>query len=1112
MEAGIQPVSFVCIVTGGEQKRMSEIWYPTEAELRRRVGDRPLEAGDVLERRGAVLHPVVTRMEDRISVEAGVLDGEIHKTRVLFRDAQKLIYYCTCRNFRRVPLCPHGACLLLYAVRHRKLVLGEPEVQTSPDTRAVLDLYLKKAEDISDYLRTDEEHPVTEEDELSLQPEFTEPYTAFSTMYRRGDAKTRDTWYPGISFSIRSGRGRYYMVRDIPSLVEMFRTGGRMEYGKSTTIRHERELLDPESRKVLELLEEQFRLDQEAFDHYTNYFSISTLLRDSICLRGDRFDALVDLYLEKGILGVRSQKQVFLSTQNLPVEISLKKAENAVSLDVHGLESGMPFRTSRYCYVLDNSGRTQPVLHRVDPAFYEAVYSLICRNLKDQTLNEKDLALFGRAVIEPLKEFAKVRDEDGLLEKEIPEKCIPCFYLDQGEKGQLTCFFEFRYPEKTLAWNHKANEGVRCDEIMERKAVALVKHFFNLDSSGRAFVISDPDQAAAFFMEEIETFRRVGEVYVSDRLKRREFDQNTVSLGLSISGDSMLLDFDTGQFPVEELESLYQSLLLKKKYHRLANGMIVRLNGGGLEALAEAAHMAQMKTEDLKSGHVSMPVYRALYLDLLFRKQEGMRQIRDDQFREMIQRFSDVRNTGFQIPEMFRDTVRGYQETGFQWLKTLEHSHFGGILADEMGLGKTLQMITFFSTASRAEKGKGSLVVCPASLILNWGDELQKYAPQIRFTLIMGNLATRRQLIHEHGDDDLWVTSYDLLKRDIDEYREIPFYACVLDEAQYVKNQTTQASKAVKLIQAEQRFVMTGTPIENRISELWNLFDFLMPGYLFSHSRFVEKLENPIIRSDSPGAREQLKRMVQPFVLRRLKKDVLSELPPKMEFIRRIELSTEEQKIYAASVAAARSELNGKVEKLAILAALTRLRQICCDPRLCYENYHGGTSKLDACVELVQSMTENGHQILLFSQFTSMLTTIEERLRHEGISCEVFRGSTTKEKRAELVRSFNEGGFQVFLISLKAGGTGLNLTAADIVIHYDPWWNMAAQNQATDRAHRIGQQEKVQVYKLIASRTIEEKILQLQEKKSMLLDSITEDSDEGILKMSAEDLLALLES
>jgi len=439
---------------------------------------------------------------------------------------------------------------------------------------------------------------------------------------------------------------------------------------------------------------------------------------------------------------------------------------------------------------------------------------------------------------------------------------------------------------------------------------------------------------------------------------------------------------------------------------------------------------------------------------------------------------------------------------------------FGGILADEMGLGKTLQMISYLASLDTSEQNSPSLIVCPASLILNWADELDKFAPGLTYTLIMGTAKERAAKIASGEDQRLWITSYELLRQDIEQYAPLHFTCCILDEGQHIKNQSTLASKAVKRIDCRQRFVLTGTPIENRLSELWNLFDFLMPGYLFSHTGFVQKLEKPAVKSRDAEAMDQLRRLVKPFLLRRMKKDVLKELPPKIEYVRRIPLSQEEQKVYFASSAAARQSLaasNGDSGKMAVLAALTELRQICCAPDLRFENYEGPSSKLDACIELCAGMVENGHQILLFSQFTSMLDRIRGRLDELKISHFTLQGSTPKAKRAQLVKSFNAGGASVFLISLKAGGTGLNLTAADVVIHYDPWWNPAAQDQATDRAHRIGQRASVQVYKLIAKDTIEEKILVLQSKKAGLMDAVTDGTGSGILDMSKEELLALLD-
>lgn len=374
----------------------------------------------------------------------------------------------------------------------------------------------------------------------------------------------------------------------------------------------------------------------------------------------------------------------------------------------------------------------------------------------------------------------------------------------------------------------------------------------------------------------------------------------------------------------------------------------------------------------------------------------------------------------------------------------------------------------------------------------------------------MGTISQRQAMLEHLEGIDVLVTSYELLRQDIEIYASVPFYSCVLDEGQHIKNQSTLTSRAVKRLSARQRFVLTGTPIENRLSELWNLFDFLMPGYLYTHSAFVEKMEKPIVKSKNEEALQQLRRLVQPFLLRRLKKDVLRELPPKIEHVRRIPLSDEERKVYAACVAEAKQTLDNGEGGMKFLAKLTQLRQVCCDGHLCFENFKGVSSKLTACLELCAGMVAYGHQILLFSQFTSMLDRIRDGLNELHITSYTLQGSTPRDKRAHMVKAFNEGGASVFLISLKAGGTGLNLTAADVVIHFDPWWNLAAQDQATDRAHRIGQHASVQVYKLITQDTIEEKILKLQNQKAGLMEAVSGGQGESILSMSKEDLMALL--
>ena len=531
-----------------------------------------------------------------------------------------------------------------------------------------------------------------------------------------------------------------------------------------------------------------------------------------------------------------------------------------------------------------------------------------------------------------------------------------------------------------------------------------------------------------------------------------------------------------------------------------------------LKEMMDAMHLPP---KEFIKGKIHLPVYRTLYLDKLLEEKEGFYTNRNHTFRKMVKNFKTISDADYEVPDSLKRVMRSYQKNGFKWLKTLESCQFGGILADDMGLGKTIQAISFLLSGKK--EGVTTLVVAPASLVFNWGEEFGRFGPELKVQLITGDQQERQKRIEEYADYDVSVTSYDLLRRDISYYEGKKFTYEIIDEAQYIKNHTTAAAKAVKVIDSRMRIALTGTPIENRLSELWSIFDFLMPGFLYSYEVFKRDVETRIVKYDDKDAMSRLQRMVAPFIMRRLKSDVLKDLPDKLEEVRYVKFDKIQQTAYDAQVVHMQEMLTKQDDedfnknKMKVLAELTRLRQICCDPGLCFDNYDGGSAKLDSCIELVQSAMDGGHKMLLFSQFTSMLDIIRTRLDEQGISYYVITGETSKEKRLQLVKAFNGDDVPVFLISLKAGGVGLNLTGADVVIHYDPWWNVAAQNQATDRAHRIGQTKKVTVYKLIARHSVEEKILKLQETKRDLAEQVMNGGLGQLGSMSRDELLELLQ-
>ncbi len=435
--------------------------------------------------------------------------------------------------------------------------------------------------------------------------------------------------------------------------------------------------------------------------------------------------------------------------------------------------------------------------------------------------------------------------------------------------------------------------------------------------------------------------------------------------------------------------------------------------------------------------------------------------------------------------------------------------------------GKTLQILAVILSYVNENKknAKPSLVVCPSSLTLNWLGECTKFTPTLKACVISGSAQDREKKISKIENYNLVITSYDSLKRDIDFYtqKSYQFKYMIADEAQYIKNNNTQNAKAIKQIIAEVRFASTGTPIENSLSELWSIFDYIMPGYLFKYRKFKELYETPIVKDNNQYRMNQLKKMIEPFVLRRVKKEVLTELPDKTVTVLYNEMQEEQQKIYLSYLAKAKKEVTEEIKingfensQIKILALLMRLRQICCHPSLFLQDYNGESSKLTQCIEVMEDAIASGHKILLFSGYTSMFEMIEKEIKNKGISYLKLTGQTKVADRINLVDKFNEDeNIKVFLISLKAGGTGLNLTGADVVIHYDPWWNISSENQATDRTYRIGQKNNVQVYKLITKNSIEEKIYELQQKKAKLIDDMLSTQTTFISQLSKEDIMEL---
>ena len=759
---------------------------------------------------------------------------------------------------------------------------------------------------------------------------------------------------------------------------------------------------------------------------------------------------------------------------------------------------------------------------------------------RELLVGSRDIPLFYARVLEGMEALGILQSPEIDWEKYRPEALKARFEFDSDSPDELRLRPTLSYGDFTfspLADEHVPREICR-DVPAEFYISRLITRYFSYweDESGELVIRGDEEALYQVLSEGMPQFQEVGEVWLSESVRHlRVLPPPEVSMGVSLGGGWLDLKIETAGIDPAELLQVLSEYRQKKKYYRMKNGEFLQLSGGGLQALDSLTADLGLTKSEFQAGEAKIPAYRAFYLDSL--SGDGRMKLfqRDEAYGMMVRDLKTAQSVSYAVPAVLEKTLREYQKIGYTWMRTLARYHFSGILADDMGLGKTLQVIALLTafyqekTEQKAAGNEGSgselplpsLIVCPASLVYNWGQEFARFSPEIRVLLIAGTAKERQEQLEEQMRMEaseraqVIITSYDLLKRDRAAYLGRTFEYEIIDEAQVIKNAKTQGAKAVKEISANVRFALTGTPVENRLSELWSIFDFLMPGFLYSYRKFRERYELPIVKNQDPEALTALRRMTGPFVLRRLKKDVLRELPGKEERIVYSAASGRQQKLYTASALKLKEALAGGAwsgnGKLEVLSQLMRLRQICCDPALCFEDYTGESAKLETCVSLIASASAAGHKILLFSQFASMLERIRERLLQEGISSHLLVGATPKEERSRMVQAFASDEVPVFLISLKAGGTGLNLTAADIVIHYDPWWNVAAQNQATDRAYRIGQEKPVTVYKLILKDTIEENLLKLQNAKLALAAQVVSEGMVSLGDLSQNELMELFE-
>ena len=916
--------------------------------------------------------------------------------------------------------------------------------------------------------------------------------------------------------------GKSYVVKNIVDLFSDADMGRTYPLGKNTEVKFSEEDFAEDTNALAQCIRGWIHDKKEG--NRDRYYYSDYDLKQEIRLYGDRLDHFFELYSGKELgYGQTKNRHITLKDGNPRVQLHIRKLADQTFEGI--IVSGqIPFlyHGNRHDYCISGS-----CLYCLEEGFAEQLEPLLSLHRDNDgyiqfQIGRRNLPEFYYTILPELRKIVDIEEDDSEeIEGYLPPEVAFKFYLDV-DNGRPECRIGTWYGETGVAIfdlleKHSLKQDFR-DAHREKQVLQFVMQYFpEFRKSEERFLGSNDEDAIFDILETaVPRLTELGEVVCTDRFRNIQVRKHLkISVGVSVENDLLNLEILTDNLTPDELLDILRSYKQNKKYHRLKNGEFVDLD----ESIEELAHMydaLHISPKEFVKGKIQLPAYRAFYLDKMLEKNQEIIARRDSHFKQIIRSMKTVSESDFDVPESLSQTMRGYQQFGHKWLRTVGTSGFGGILADDMGLGKTLQMISVLLAEKQAGNTDPSLIVCPASLVFNWVAEFEKFAPELSCLIIVGTQKERAELIQKYQDYDVVITSYDLIKRDITNYEDCNFGYQVLDEAQYIKNHTTAAAKSVKLINARHRFALTGTPIENRLSELWSIFDYLMPGLLYGYETFKKEFETPIVKYSDESATKKLRRMTSVFILRRLKKDVLRDLPDKLEENYVVKMDETQRHIYDAKVVELHDLIQGvngegfQSIKLKIFSYLTQIRQICCDPGLLLSDYDGTSAKRDACMEIVQRAIEGEHRVLIFSQFTTMLEKLEQDLTEAGIAYFKITGETSKKKRMELVESFNGGDTPVFLISLKAGGTGLNLTGADVVVHYDPWWNVAAQNQATDRAHRIGQNRAVTVYKLIAKDTIEEKIQKMQEKKQSLADSVLTGEYVNLASLSKDELLSIL--
>lgn len=853
----------------------------------------------------------------------------------------------------------------------------------------------------------------------------------------------------------------------------------------------------------------QLRTDEKFLAEPVDFLNRKDTLLIPPSAWGNLLPLLLNAQKVKLEYGERTFPSLRVTRDPLPIQFELgKKDGNGYYLSIKRLSNMIVLPL--YDCVIDNG--TIIHLDNADCQRLESLKEMLdATNTNQIPIGNEQIHFFMEKILPGLKKLGDVKISESISANLLKEPLVAKLYLDRV-KNRLLAGLEFHYGKlvlNPLEEDQMVGRALLVRDHLKEKEILQIMEDSEFGKTDGGYFLHNEELEYEFLYHVMPRLQKLVQIYATTAVRNRIIKSTAppnIKVKMKKERTNWLeFKFEMNGISEQEIRDLLGALEEKRKYYRLKNGSLLSLEAREFEEIKRFLQAVPIQEdEDLVKG-LEMPLLRGIsFLDSILDHEAFAP---EESFHLFLQQLSNPGSLPFEIPKKLEPILRDYQKSGYHWLKTLASYGFGGILADDMGLGKTLQSITYIESVLTEiqEKKLPVLIVCPSSVTYNWLSEFMKFTPYIQATVLDGTKKERTRIQQELEKYDVIITSYTLLRKDIIWFEQKLFHTVFFDEAQAFKNPITQTARTVKKIQADHRFALTGTPVENSIEELWSIFHVVFPE-LFRGLKNYANL-----------TRKQIARRSRPFLLRRMKEDVLTEFPEKIELQESVELLPEQKKLYAAYLAKLRHDTLKHLDKdtirknrIKILAGLTRLRQICCHPVLFVDGYQGSSAKLDKLLQIIEESKLANRRVLIFSQFTKMLQLIGRQLALRGLPFFYLDGQTPSEERVEICERFNRGENDFFLISLKAGGTGLNLTGADTVILYDIWWNPAVEEQASDRAHRIGQKNNVKVIKLLTRGTIEEKMDELQEKKRHLIEEIIDSKDNSTSKLTEDDIRELL--